>query len=343
MHDILYPTLAALSVMAISLIGVIFLSRRLGTWIHRHLTYLATFAAGVFIIVAWHLAEEAIHEGGWIVGLGAMLVGAALMESINFFFPAHHHHDTHHDHAHNDIDGRRVLLSDALHNIGDGILIVAAFSADLYIGIATTIGVLLHELVQETSEFFVLKESGYSDTRALTMNFSVSSTILVGLFLAFFLSSVEIVVAVLAGLAAGGFMSVLLHDLLPHALASIKTHGRAYIHLITLVAGAALMFGVQAFASHEEIEEHIESDAETPVHIEGSMNAAFTPPAPTAPVSSPTPVSTEPSAEPAAVDAMPDETEETAPLPQSPAEDGVPNEEVSETGSADGTPTPGAR
>jgi len=201
----IYPILAALAVMIVSLVGVILTIGRIGSWLRRNLTYLATFAGGVFILVAWHLAEEAAHEGGWMVAISAMLAGALIMESINFFFPAHHHHGVEHDHAHTPIDGRRVLFSDALHNIGDGILIFAAFSADFYIGIVATVGVLLHEFVQEISEFFVLKESGYSNRAALTWNFLVSTTIFIGLFLAATLSSMEIIVAILSGVAAGGF------------------------------------------------------------------------------------------------------------------------------------------
>lgn len=255
MDSILYPLLAAVAVMFISLAGVIFTLGEVGKWLQRNLTYLATFAGGVFIIVAWHLAEEALHEGGWIVGLGAVLLGALLMESINLFFPAHHHHGVTHDHAHTHVDGRRVLFSDALHNIGDGILLVAAFASDVYIGLAATVGVLLHEFVQEISEYFVLRESGYTNFRALSLNFTVSASILLGLFLAIFLSSSEILVSILAGLAAGGFLSVLLHDLLPHALASVRTHGRAYAHAVALIAGAGLMFTVQTLTPHEDAHE----------------------------------------------------------------------------------------
>jgi zinc and cadmium transporter len=265
MESFLYPLLAALSVMFISLAGVMFTVGEIGKWLQRNLTYLATFAGGVFVIVAWHLAEEAVHEGGWIIGLGAVLVGALLMESINYFFPAHHHHGAAHDHAHSHVDGRRVLLSDALHNVGDGILLVAAFSADLYIGIAATVGVLLHEFVQEISEYFVLRESGYTSSRALLLNFSVSASILAGLFLAIFLSSSEILVSILAGLAAGGFLSVLLHDLLPHALSSVKKHGHAQFHTLALMAGAGLMFTIQTLMPHEEA--HVPEAASQPVQI----------------------------------------------------------------------------
>ncbi|MFZ2556188.1 MAG: ZIP family metal transporter [Minisyncoccia bacterium] len=257
--EIWYALLAAFAVMTVSLLGVIFTVGRLGSWMQRYLTYLATFSGGVFLLIAYHLAEEAVHEGGWIVGVGSVLLGAALMEGIHFFFPLEHHHHGHvEEHTHSPIDGRRVLLSDALHNIGDGILLVGAFAADVWIGIAATVGVLLHEMVQEISEYFVLRESGLTNREALSRNFLVSSTILIGFVFAAFASGPF--VAILAGLAAGGFLSVVLHDLLPHALASVRTHGGAYVHVLAALVGASAMFGLQSALPHEETEMHGESE-----------------------------------------------------------------------------------
>ena len=254
--------IAALAVMATSLVGVIFTSARLGAWMRRYLTYLATLSAGVFLLIAYHLAEEAVHEGGWIVGVGSVLLGAALMEGIHWLLPTKHHHHGHaHDHAHSPIDGRRVLISDALHNVGDGILLVGAFASNIYVGIAATVGVLLHEAVQEISEYFVLREAGYSHRDALTRNLMVSATILIGIFAATYLSSLGFIVALLSGIAAGGFLSVVFHDLLPHALHSVRTHGGAYAHVAALLIGAGAMFSLQITFPHEE--EPV--DEETPV------------------------------------------------------------------------------
>lgn len=250
--EIWYALAAALAVMSISLAGVIFTVGRLGVWMQRYLTYLATFSGGVFLLIAYHLAEEAVHEGGWIVGVGSVLLGAALMEGIHYFFSLEHHHHEHvAEHTHSRIDGRRVLASDALHNVGDGILLVGAFSADIWIGIAATVGVLLHEMVQEISEYFVLRESGLTNEQALTRNFLVSSTILIGFIFATFISGPF--VAILAGLAAGGFLSVVLHDLLPHAIASVRAYGHGYVHIAAALIGAAAIFVLQSALPHEDV------------------------------------------------------------------------------------------
>lgn len=245
--------LAALAVILISLSGVIFASGFLRDWMQKNLTYLATFAGGVFVIVVFHLLEEALHEGSIALAAGAVLFGAALIEALHHLLPSvHHHHSIEHGHDHTPIDGRRVLASDAIHNVGDGVLIVASFSAGPVTGLAATIGVLIHEFVQEISEFFVLRGAGYSMRDALLRNLLASATILIGVGFALFLSSSEEIAVLFAGVAAGGFLAVILRDLIPHAAYTIRMHGGAYLHVIALVLGILLMFGIQALTPHEE-------------------------------------------------------------------------------------------
>ncbi len=254
MESLVAPLVAALAIMLVSLSGVIFASKALSQWMRSNLTYLATFSAGVFVIVIYHLLEETLHESGsFALAAGAVLFGAALMEALHHLLPAeHHHHNVEHTHAHTPVDGRRVLLSDALHNVGDGVLLVAAFATGWAIGLTAAVGILIHELVQEISEFFVLKEAGYSNGEALGRNLLSSSTILIGVGIATYLSSANEIAVLFGGLAAGGFIAVLLRDLMPHAIESIKTHGGAAKHATALVLGVTLMLGVQTYFGHEE-------------------------------------------------------------------------------------------
>ncbi|RJQ33807.1 hypothetical protein C4556_03785 [Candidatus Parcubacteria bacterium] len=256
MSLIFISTLAAVCVMFASLVGVIFTHQALGAWMQRRLTYLATFSAGVLTVLAYHLVEEAFHESESVALAAASVVGGVvLLEIIHHLLPdMHHHHEAPADHSHTRMDGRRVLVSDAIHNVTDGFLIVPAFLVDWRIGAAATFGIFLHELVQEISEFFVLKEAGYSDRRALTLNFAVSSTILIGIALALSLASFESLLAMLSGFAAGGFLSVVIRDLLPHAMRSAKVHGKWIPHIAAAVIGVAVMLGVTTLAPHEEFE-----------------------------------------------------------------------------------------
>ena len=260
--SILFPLIAAGAVMLVSLSGIVFASQFLGAWARRNLTFLATFSGGIFLIVIFHLLEETLHESSSLaLAAGAVLFGATMMEALHHLLPAeHHHHNVEHDHLHTPVDGRRVLLSDALHNVGDGVLIVAAFAVDTSIGLVATVGIVIHELVQEVSEFFVLKEAGYTNTQALSRNFLSSSTILVGVGIAFFLSSAEEIAVLFAGFAAGGFLAVILRDLLPHAVHSIKERGGGWKHLFALAFGIMLMLGIQTLTPHEEVHEDEDTD-----------------------------------------------------------------------------------
>ena len=179
--------------------------------------------------------------------------GIVIIELVHHLLPhQHHHHETHHDHAHTPVDGRRVLLSDAIHNITDGIILVPAFIVDWKIGVAATLGIFLHELVQEISEFFILKEAGYSNIKALKLNFAASSTILIGVAIALVFASFDTFVSILAGVAAGGFISVVVRDLLPHAIESAKAHGKWTQHALAVLVGIALMVTMTIIIPHEE-------------------------------------------------------------------------------------------
>ena len=247
---------AAVCVMLASLAGVVFIHQALGSWMQRRLTYLATFSGGGLTILAYHLVEEAFHESeSAALAAASIIAGVVVLEILHHILPdMHHHHEAPADHRHTRVDGRRVLASDAIHNVTDGFLIVPAFLVDWKIGVAATFGIFLHELVQEISEFFVLKEAGYSDRKALTLNFAVSSTILIGIALALSLASFEALLAVLSGFAAGGFLSVVIRDLLPHAMNSAKAHGKWVPHIAAAVIGASVMLGVTTLAPHEEFE-----------------------------------------------------------------------------------------
>jgi len=249
MSPILISIAAAVFVMSASLTGVIFTNQAIGAWMRQRLTYLATFSAGVLTVLAYHLVEEAFHEStSTVLAVASVVAGLVMLEVIHHVLPdTHHHHEAPVDHAHTTVDGRRVLISDAVHNVTDGFLIVPAFLVDWKIGIAATFGVFLHELVQEISEFFVLQEAGYSNRKALALNLTVSSTLLIGIALAFTLASFEAFVAILSGLAAGGFLAVVVRDLLPHALSSAKAHDKWLQHTAAALVGIFIMTSVIVF------------------------------------------------------------------------------------------------
>lgn len=253
---------ATVFIMLASLGGVISIWKGAGSFVKKNLSFLVSFSAGVFLIITFELLRETFEHSSIVMALLSFLGGLALIHTAFLFLPEfHHHHDEENEkHTHNKIDARRILLGDGIHNIGDGILLASAFSTDIRLGFFTAGAVLIHELVQEISEFFVLKQAGLSTRKALIYNFLVSGTILLGVLLGSFLvESIEVLKVPLLGITAGSFFYVVVKDLIPHSI----RHGYAtknYLHhIIWFIAGIALMTALNVSFGHEHAEDSLET------------------------------------------------------------------------------------
>ena len=236
---------ASFLVMLASLSGKLLMWRQAGPLVERHLHFLISFAAGVLLVVIYNVSLEIVeHAGSLAGGLPWVVAGAALVLVAFRYLPHfHHHHDAAEaDHTHSRIDANRILMSDGIHNIGDGVVIVAAFAASPILGVASTMSILVHEMLQEISEFFVLRGAGLSVRAALVYNFAASSTILIGSIGGYFLLGQFAAIEVpLLGLAAGSYLIVVFHDLIPHSFSSARERGHYGRHAVFFFAGVILM------------------------------------------------------------------------------------------------------
>jgi len=239
-------------VMLASLVGVITISTRINILVEKNLSLLTSFAVGVFGVVSILLFQEASEHGELLDTTLWVLAGAILSVALSKLIPEfHHHHAQDTEHTHSRRSAVRILASDGLHNIADGILITASFLAGGAVGIGIALSVFVHELVQELTEFFVLKQSGYTTKQALIRNFIVSSTILIGAVGSFyFLDFFEEYEPVLLGLVAGGFLAVLIQDLIPTSLRAAKASQRFSVYLGAVVIGALVMIGIGMIGGH---------------------------------------------------------------------------------------------
>ena len=256
--------LASLLVMLASLSGKLLTWRIMGPFIERNLHFFVSFAAGVLLVIAYHLSEEIVeHTGSLAAGMPWIVAGAlVVLVGLRYLPDFHHHHAPDADHSHSRIDAKRMLVSDGIHNIGDGVVIVAAFSASPMLGVVTTVSIVIHEMLQEISEFFVLRQAGLSVRQALLYNFAASSTILIGAIGSYFLlDAFESLTVPLLGLAAGSYLIVVFHDLLPHSLTSAHTRAHYAKHAVLFIIGTVLMYGISAALPHEEHEEDESSHA----------------------------------------------------------------------------------
>ena len=134
--------------------------------------------------------------------------------------------------------------------MGDGLLLVTSFAINSTLGLAATISIFIHEIIQEISEFFVLKQAGYSTKKALLVNFSASATILFGSVGGFFLLKYfKFIEIPLLGLAAGSFLIVVIQDLIPHSIKTSTTKMHIIKHLTWFATGILIMIGLGAIST----------------------------------------------------------------------------------------------
>ena len=137
-----------------------------------------------------------------------------------------HAHDAHaHSHAHDAHDAHAgpsqgaawvVLLGDGVHNFVDGVLIAAAFLADPWLGVTTTLAVIAHEVPQELGDFVLLMSAGWSKRKALLANAASSlGSVLGGVLGWLALDGARGALPYALAVAAASFLYIAVADLMP--------------------------------------------------------------------------------------------------------------------------------
>ena len=190
----------------------------------RHVPILISYAIGTLLgAVFLNLLPEAFARADGLpmgtVVLGGML-GFFTLEKLVLW--RHCHEDTceshgspaiEHDHGRS---GLMILVGDTIHNFVDGILIAAAFLADIQLGIVTALAMIAHEIPQEVGDFLILLNSGYSRRQAVAFNLLSSGATLVGGRHAYAtLYRWQALVPPLLGVAAASMLYVAVADLIP--------------------------------------------------------------------------------------------------------------------------------
>jgi zinc and cadmium transporter len=179
-------------------------------WLVRHRTAMLAVATAVLLATGLgDILPEALESAGlvalaWIAG--AMLVLGAIERASA---RAERHRDR-------PVAPAALLGADALHNLGDGMAIAAAFLVSPRAGIATTLAVMLHELPEELADYALLRASGMSRRGAVACLALVQLSAGIGaagtLLAASLLARAE---GALMAVACGMFLYIALFDLLP--------------------------------------------------------------------------------------------------------------------------------
>ncbi|MGH8729408.1 MAG: ZIP family metal transporter [Burkholderiales bacterium] len=216
---------------------------------------LVSFAVGamlgaVFLVILPHAFE---HGGNAETLMGTVLLGILAFFALEKLVLWRHCHEQGCDvHATGDQgrSGTMIIIGDIFHNFVDGVIIAAAFLADVRLGIVTSLAIIAHEIPQELGDFLVLLNSGYSRTRAFMFNLLAGLATLAGGVAGYFaLQALTGWIPILLGIAAASLLYVSVADLIPglHKRAEL----RATFTQVTLIAmGIATIWSANLLALH---------------------------------------------------------------------------------------------
>ena len=144
------------------------------------------------------------------------------------------------------------LYADGLHNFVDGILIGATWMFSPELGIATTIGIILHEIPQEISDFGILLRAGFSKRKALLFNFISACTAILGTVITLWIGKEFSQFSIyMLPIAAGGFIYLATGCLIPEIVRDTTKKNLA-VNIVFILLGLAFIYyiGIQNGHSH---------------------------------------------------------------------------------------------
>jgi len=240
----LYSIFASLLVCVIALVGAFALFVKQEK-LKNSIQFLVSLAVGVLLGDAFlHLIPDAYFRIGDLQQVLLFTIGGIIL----FFFLEkvvrwRHSHEIYPITNANTKDeptpmAKMNLIGDAIHNFVDGTLIAGSFMVDIKLGITTFIAIVIHEIPQELGDIGTLIHGGYTPKKAVWYNFICSLTCPLGAICVLLLGSVmDVPVAYLLPIAAGGFIYIASSDLIP-VLHTTSVFSKP------IVQGVAICFGV---------------------------------------------------------------------------------------------------
>ena len=222
------PSVLAAIVIACLAGGVLAILAAAGTlalhprWISR----LVSFAVGALLgAVFLELLPHALEQGSTESVMATVLAGLLLFFLLEKLVLWRHSHgdefgasdaapEAHvHDHGRS---GLMILIGNSVHNFCDGVVIAAAFIANVALGTTTALAIIAHAIPQQVGDFAVLMHSGYTRRRAFAYNLATGTATLVGGLAGYFaLASMQHMLPTVLALAAASLLYVAVADLIP--------------------------------------------------------------------------------------------------------------------------------
>ena len=223
----------AISALIVNSIGIYVIYRNM-KWVEKYKEYFMCFAAGVLIsaplISAFPEAIEKNHNAGF-----AALIGFVFMLFSNKLIK---HHTKQEELAF----GITAIQGIGIHSLLDGIIYTVTFSASIFTGLASGIGLVIHEFTEGVITFSVLVKGGIKTKKAILYAFLVAGlTTPVGAFVAYPL--VKRLSDSTLGLALGFVVGVLIYISAAHLLPEAKAHEKKH-SMVALCLGIVLSLGM---------------------------------------------------------------------------------------------------
>jgi len=238
-YELAYILLATFIVSLISFVGVICLALKENI-LNKILLVLIGLSAGALMGGAFlHLLPEAVEKSTGLDVYLFVLTGFILFFLIEKVLHWRHCHKGECDvHTFQYMN----LVGDSIHNFIDGMIMAASFVVSVPLGITTTIAISTHEIPQEIGDFGVLLYGGFSKRRAITLNFIVALTAVLGGIVGYFVSNlIENIVLFILPFAAGGFIYIAATDLVPEIRKELDM--RKYMAtLLVFICGILIMW-----------------------------------------------------------------------------------------------------
>jgi zinc and cadmium transporter len=206
----------------------------------RYTHHLLSLAAGALLATALlHLLPEALESQYSAKQLFGLLLAALLvfflLDKAELYHHGHEHGHDHphpghdhngpehnrlahegHAHGHGKSGGWPVLLGDAIHCFGDGVLIASAFVVDIRLGVAAALAVLAHEVPHHMGDVVVLRRSSTSVWSAAAKVSGAGAFTIIGAWAGYaFSDSLKDAMPLLLVVGGASFIYVALADLIP--------------------------------------------------------------------------------------------------------------------------------
>ena len=208
------------------------------SWAKRNTIFFLSFSAGVILATAFtHILPEAIelNEGHALTVVLFTLIGYYIFEHLIAIHTCRERSDDCEVHS----MGFPTFIAIGLHSLLDGVVIGVGFEADIKVGIASAVAILLHRLPVGITVASLLMHTGYTKARVLLMGWVVAVAAGVGAMGAyFFVRDVSMTtLGILLAFSAGSFIYIGASDLLP------ETHKKmSRLNILLVLVGVALVY-----------------------------------------------------------------------------------------------------